>query len=55
MKDSVEARLEVSRKLGLYLFASLPFFVTLQVVIMNSQPPMMVAQALRARVHSVHV
>ena len=54
VKDNMEARLEVSRKLGLYLFASSPFFVTLQVVIMNSQPTV-VAQPLRARVHSVHV
>ena len=49
VKDSMEARLEVSRKLGLYLFASSPFFVTLQVVIMNSQPTV-VAQPVTARV-----
>ena len=38
MKDDVTSRLQVSRKLGLYLLSATAFFVALDVFINNGQP-----------------
>ena len=38
MKDDVTSRLQISRKLRLYLLTTTAFFVTLDVFISNGQP-----------------
>jgi len=38
VKDDVTSRLQVSRKLGLYLLSATAFFVALDVFINNDQP-----------------